>query len=317
MINERHEILQWLLSGDVAIQYQTRRDLLETKESDLAVVRSRISCEGWGKLFLSKRNDTDKTWGNGIYSPKWISTHYTLLDLRNLGIDPSDPRYNESSGLLIDSLWTNKGKVRKYRYQDLCVSAMLMSIACYAKLESGKINEIADYLIERHFADGGWNCSWNRGSQKSSMHTTLSVLEAIFDYRTNGYRYRLEELSDAGNEAIELFLKRRLFKSLGTGEPIDKKMLMISYPCRWHYDILRCLDFFRAANVRSDERMEEALDILIGKKRKNNRWPVQHRHAGLVHFDMEKTGGESRWNTLRALRVLKKYRNDYYQNLSA
>lgn len=79
---------------------------------------------------------------------------------------------------------------------------------------------------------------------------------------------------------------------------------MLSYPSRWKYDILRALDYFRDAAVPYDPRMQDALDVLLSKRRKDGRWPVQAKHPGQTHFDMEQTGQPSRWNTLRALRVL-------------
>ena len=136
------------------------------------------------------------------------------------------------------------------------------------------------------------------------MHTTISVLEAVHEYAANGYRYRLDELQAAAEQAREFLLMHRLFRSDRTGEVIDKRWLMLSYPSRWRYDILRALDYFRAAGTAYEPRFQDALDVLISKRRKDLTWPVQAKHAGQVHFDMEKTGGPSRWNTLRALRVL-------------
>jgi hypothetical protein len=303
-----HELIEWLLSGDVAVQYQTKRDLLDCSSQELANLQSRIAAEGWGKSFLERRDPATGRWGNGIYSPKWISTHYTLLDLKNLGIAPSNLAFQESSRILLDNLWFNQGKVRKDRYQDLCVCAMVMSICCYARLDSEKVNEITDYILEHHYPDGGWNCDWDHGDKHSSIHTTLSVLEAFRDYLNNNYTYRKDEINDQIAQAQEYLLKRKLFKSLGRNEIIDEKILMLSYPSRWKYDILRCLDYFQAVGFHDDHRMDEALDIVMKKRRKDGRWPLQQKYAGLVHFDMEQTGTESRWNTLRVLRVLRKYR---------
>jgi hypothetical protein len=188
----------------------------------------------------------------------------------------------------------------------------LISICCYAKIKSDKIFEIIDYLIARHYQDGGWNCEWEKGDRHSSMHTTLSVLEAIRDYRINGYTYRLETLLAKIPDALEFILKHKLYMSHRTGEIMDKKMLLLSYPGRWKYDILRCLDYFQSIATEYDTRLDPAIDIIINKRR-NNKWPLQQKYSGLIHFDMEKPGHESRWNTLRALRVLKKYRHEEYR----
>ncbi|MGD2027866.1 MAG: hypothetical protein PVI99_08630, partial [Anaerolineales bacterium] len=138
--------------------------------------------------------------------------------------------------------------------------------------------------------------------------TTISVLEGILEYARNGYHYRLEELLSAAGKAREFLLEHNLFRSDKTGEVIDKKWLMLSYPSRWRYDILRALDYFQFAGACYDPRMQDALDILMKKQRKDGTWPVQAKHPGQVHFDMEQTGAPSRWNTLRALRVLDHFR---------
>lgn len=307
------KIIDWLMEGDPAIRYQTTRDLLGYQEIDLKDLQQDIAVEGWGRRLLDLRDSEKGTWGNGIYSPKWISTHYTLLQLKEMGIPSTNSEYNEGSKLLLSCMWEKP--IAKRRYQDLCVSAMLISICGYCKIQSEKFNQIIDYILDKQFQDGGWNCSWDRGATHSSVHTTISVLEAFRDYEVAGYTYRLEEIKNAIPKAQEFLLRKYLFRSERTGEIIHNTMLMLSYPCRWKYDILRCLDYFQSVNKSYDSRMEEALEIILNKKRKDNLWPVQHKHSGLVHFDMEKTGAASRWNTLRVLRVLKIYRPEEFQKI--
>ena len=123
----------------------------------------------------------------------------------------------------------------------------------------------------------------------------------------NDYKYRLSELARIESESREFILLYKLFSSDHTDEIIDKRMLMLSYPSRWRYDILRALDILQYAGISHDPRMQDALDVLNNKRRKDGRWPLQARHPGQTHFDMEKTGTLSRWKTLRALRVLKHY----------
>jgi hypothetical protein len=308
-------VITWLLQGDVSVQYQTHRDLLCPSSEIVNGLRLRIAEEGWGRRFLEERDEQSGLWGNGFYLPKWISTHYTLLDLKNIGLDPSCPQYTESGMILLDGMWTNKGQVKKYRYQDLCVCAMILGMCCYGKLQSIKLNEIVDYVLDKQYPDGGWNCNWYKDDMHSSLHTTLSVLEAFRDYEVNGYCYRLAEVKESIPKAWEFILKKNLFRSISSGEVIDQKMLQLSYPCRWKYDVLRCMDYFASVQKSYDPRMEEALELIMRKKRSNNHWPVQQKYTGKVHFDMEQTGGDSRWNTLRVLRVLKLYRPELFDEL--
>jgi hypothetical protein len=298
--------INWLLEGDPSIIYQTKRDLLDIAPQELVNLRKTISKKGWGKEFLSRRNSETGLWGNGIYSPKWISATYTLLDLKNLCIGPDERAFAESIGMIVDCLWKKPQKA-KDRYLDLCVCGMLLNLSCYAKNESAKINEIVDFVLQKQFHDGAWNCRWEFDTNHSSLHTTINILEGINEYIQNGYSYKRRQLLEATKKAHEFILMHHLFMSDKTMKVIDEKMTMLSFPARWRYDILRGMDYFWAINHRFDERMLEAIRIINGKKLSNNRWPVQHKHAGKVHFDMEKQGKESRWNTLRALRVLKRY----------
>jgi hypothetical protein len=299
--------MTWLLSGDVSIQYQVQRDLLATERLDL---RERIVIEGWGAQFLSFRQKGGH-WGQRFYQPKWISTHYTLLDLKNLAVPPTNNEIRQSIWQVIQTLKGPDGgilPIGKAQKSDVCVNGMFLNYAAYFLIEEDDLKSIVDFLLAEHMQDGGFNCYSNRqGASHSSMHSTISVIEGILEYAKNGYEYRLEELQDAAEKSREFLLQHRLFRSDRSGKIIDKKMLMLSYPSRWKYDILRALDYFQFAGANYDPRMQDALDVLKQKRRKDNKWPVQAKHPGQTHFDMEKTGGPSRWNTLRALRVLKHF----------
>ena len=306
-MRQNNDLIDWLCRGDVSIQYQTQRDLLG---SDKKPLRNRISIEGWGARFLSKRNKGNY-WGQGFYQPKWISTHYTLLDLKNLNISPNCKIIKNALLPILDNLKGPDGgiyPIGKTKNSDVCVNGMFLNYASYFKIKEEKLKSIVDFLINEHMSDGGFNCNSNTtGAVHSSLHSTISVLEGIHEYCKNGYTYRLDELQEAEAESREFLLQHKLFKSDRTGKIIDKKMLMLSYPSRWRYDILRALDYFRLAGVEYDTRMDDAIEVLLKKQRADKRWPLQAKHPGQTHFDMEKTGQPSRWNTLRALRILKHF----------
>ena len=301
------QLIDWLLEGDVSIQYQVHRDLLGNDKPDL---RDRIATEGWGAQFLSYRRK-EGHWGDRFYQPKWISTHYTVLDLKKLAIPQNNNEIRKSILQVIQTLKGQDGGIRcsqASQKSDVCVNGMFLNYASYFLIEEEDLKSIVDFLLTEHMGDGGFNCRSNMtGAIHSSLHSTISVLEGILEYKKNGYGYGLAELVEAVDKSREFLLQHRLFRSHRTGNIIDKKMLMLSYPSRWKYDILRALDYFQFAGVKYDPRMGDALDILKNKQRKDNKWPVQAKHPGQVHFDMEKTGGPSRWNTLRALRVLKHF----------
>ncbi len=301
------DLIPWLLEGDVSIQYQVHRDLLGEDRPDL---RARIAREGWGARFLSARNPKGH-WGQGFYQTKWVSSHYSLLDLRHLEIEPDHPLIRESIALIHRKHKSPDGGINPSRSileSDVCINGMYLNYACYFRVEPAPLVSIVDYVIAEQMPDGGFNCQSSRkGAVHSSLHSTISILEGIHEYSRNGYTYRLEELERIASEAREFILMHELFRSDKTGEIIDTKMLMLSFPSRWKYDILRALSYFQAAGSPYDPRMQPALDVLQNKRRSDGTWPLQARHPGQTHFEMEKPGQPSRWNTLRALRVLRHF----------
>lgn len=305
--SEHTPLINWLLEGDVSIRYQTYRDLLEADRPDL---QNRILEEGWGQRFIAARHP-EGHWGRGYYQPKWTSSHYSLLDIRNLNPVQDHPLIRESIQIILDTQKAPDGGINPAKTiagSDVCINGMILTIACYFKMNADDLASIVNFLLGEHMADGGFNCRSTRmGARHSSLHTTLSVMEGIHEYHRQGYAYRVTELMKAYWASLEFILLHQLYISDRTGEIINPAFLRLPYPYRWKYDILRALDHFQDAGVNWDERMRPAIDVLLTKRSSDGTWPVQARHPGLVHFEMEKAGGPSRWNTLRALRVLKTY----------
>lgn len=302
------QLVDWLLQGDVAIQYQTWRDLLGKDRPDL---QSRIPKEGWGAQFLSRQRP-DGHWGKGFYQPKWTSTHYTLLDLKQLGLPPDWISVEPVLEDILENAKSKDGGIDPHRSlnaSDVCVNGMFLNYACYFGVQSSALESVVDFVISQKMADGGFNCRSNRsGAVHSSLHTTLSVMEGILEYERQGYSYRLAELKSAKQDGLAFILLHQLYKSDRTGKIIKKDFLKMAFPGRWKYDILRALDHFQAASIPFDHQMQDALDYLWYKRTTSNQWKLQAYHVGQLHFKMEAAGKVSRWNTLRMLRVLKQYR---------
>ncbi len=301
-------IITWLLEGDVSIQYQVHRDLLDMDRKDLQL---RIAEEGWGKEFLSRRK-ADGHWGQSFYQPKWISTHYTLLDLRNLGIHRDHTLIRQSIHRVLSAGKAEDGGIplgpSTRKHSDVCVNGMFLNYASYFGMPETSLHSVVDGILGEIMPDGGFNCRSTRsGATHSSLHSTLSVLEGLLEYQKRGTTYRHREISSARKSAEAFILLHQLFLSDRTGEIINKDFLRLSYPSRWRYDILRALDYFQAAQLPWDERMQPAIDVILQKRTKDGIWKLQAAHPGQVHFVMEKAGKPSRMNTLRALRVLKHF----------
>ncbi len=308
-----NSIIDWLLQEDVSIQYLAKKYLLNEEEDQLHTLRKRIAEEGWGKRLLEERGATGH-WGKGFYQPKWISSHYTLLDLRYLEIEPVEP-IKETIALIIEQSKAPDGSINESKTKrsgDLCVNGMFLNYASFFGVPEQELKSIVDYILENKMPDGGFNCeAKTKGATHSSMHTTISVLEGIWEFIKAGYQYRVDKLDQVRQDADEFLLMHRLYQSDKSGEIIDKKWTMLSFPSRWRYDILRALIYFVDCGRPYDTRMNGAIDVLNKKIRKDGTWPVQMKHPGQVHFDMEKPGTSSRFNTLRALRVFKEYELPY------
>ncbi len=299
-------VVNWLLEGDPAIRWQVKRDLLD---APFKRERQQIARRGWGQKLLAAQC-ADGRWTKergpngyrGLYTPKWTSTTYTLLLLRRFGIEPTNRQCQRGCEALVNgSQWFDDSSVAPWNTAktDTCVCGMFLVLLSYFEYgDQGLCDGLVSYLGEQQRPDGGWNC---RPSQVSSVHSTITTLEGLQLAKKRTASPELKAMIKRGQEYL---LKRQLMRSNRTGELISAKFLQFSFPPRWKYDVLRALEHFRDTNTR-DTRLEEAISLVLKKRTKDGYWKLQNRHSGETHFEMEKTGNRSRWNTLRALRVLR------------
>ena len=300
------DIINWLLMGDPAIRFQTLKDLKGSSVYELKKEQERITREGWGKQILDYQ-DEKGTWANGLYSPKWISTTYTLLLLRRIGLGQDNQQAKKGAVILLNKGFYKDGGINFFgslKHSETCVTGMVLSILCYFRIDDHRIDELANFLFTQQMADGGWNCQSFRDATHSSFHTTISVLEGLWEYEKTT-PCQSAKIKESRDQAVEFLLQHRLYKSDKTGKTVDEKMTRFAFPPRWRYDVMRALDFLQEIKAHKDKRFKEAIDLLIKKRTKEGYWRLQGKHSGRVFFDMEIPGGPSRWNTLRALRILK------------
>ena len=298
-----NEVMAWLLDSDPSIRWQVMRDLLRESDGAVARERARVAFEGWGARLLDLQA-ADGHWGGGPYVvPGWIATTDTLLMLRELGLDASSERARRAVDRVRATTWGPEFKDAPYfdGEEEACINGRVLACGAY-------FGEPSDSLVERLLTeqrdDGGWNC-WPR-SKRSSFHSTICVLEGLLEYeRSKG---AVPAVRAARHRAHEYLLDRGLFRRLSTGAVIDPQWTQFSFPARWYYDVLRGLDYLRSAGLAPDARAAEAVELVASKRDPDGRWPLENPHEGKQHFEMEGPAGEpSRWNTLRALRVLNWY----------
>ena len=304
------DVLDWLLDSDPSIRWQVMRDLTAESPDLVASERSRVATEGWGARLLALQ-EPEGQWDGGtyqpgwadpyVYVPAWTSTTYTLLLLRDLGLDPASEEARRAVALVRDnSKWEHDGQDFFAGEVEPCINGMAVAIGAYFGED---VQGIVERLLGDQMADGGWNCEQENGSTRGSFDSTISVLEGLLEYdaATGGS----SEVTAARHRAEEYLLERRLLRSLTSGEVINPNWAQFSYPPRWHYDVLRCLDYLRSAGVEPEDRVAEAIGLVVSNRGEDGRWPLQNTHPGPVHFAMDEGDGKpSRWNTLRAMRVL-------------
>ncbi len=307
--------ISWLLDGDPAIRWQTMRDLTGAAKSAVERERSKVAREGWGARLLARQDHAGMWEGGrtpqaGLYTPKWTSTTYTMLLLRDFGLPAGNPQAKKACAPLLErglqpdggisygtwAEWTRRGET--------CITGMVLSILSYFRYEDARLDGLADHLLGQQMPDGGWNCRLASGATHASVHTTISVLEGLRQYELHrGHKTR--QVRMAQRRGREFLLVHRLFRSHRTGEIIKPVFLRFSFPPRWHYDILRALDYFQAVGAERHPRLAEAIDIVSHARCQDGRWLLKNRYPGKTYFELEEVGTASRWNTLRALRVLK------------
>jgi hypothetical protein len=224
--------------------------------------------------------------------------------LHDLGVDPQADRVQRAiAGVRDGCRWEHAGQRFFDGEVEPCINGRTVTLGVYFGQD---VDAIVARLLAEQLEDGGWNCEAEFGSVRSSFATTINVLEGLLAHEraTGG-----SPASIAARLRGEEYLRERhLFRRKSTGAVVDPAWLQFSFPVRWHYDVLRALDYLRASGASPDPRLSEAVGLLRSKRRPDGTWLLENTHPGAVHFSLEGgDGSPSRWNTLRALRVLKWY----------
>lgn len=303
-------VVDWLLDSDPAIRWQVMQDLAHAPADDVARERVRVAHEGWGAELLGRQHDDGK-WGDDVVAPQWQSTMGTLVLLKDMGLDPASEPARKAIGLVRDRVtWGPWHKDSPFfeGESEPCINGRVLGLGAYF---GHPCRKLLDRLLSEQLTDGGWNCATESGSVRSSFHTTICVLEGLLAYEQA--QGPSSAVTAARRRAHEYLLERKLFRRLSTGEPIqDRKgkadWTHFAFPPSWHYDLLRALDYLRAAGVRPDPRAEEAVRLVQARRDSDGRWSLHEHQPDPIQLAMENgAGNPSRWNTLRALRVLDWY----------
>ena len=310
-------VVEWLLDSDPSIRWQVMRDLTRAPADEVAAERARVATEGTGARLLALQGP-DGTWAGAAWNRGWNSTMHALLLLRDMGLDPASSPARRAAGLVRDHVtWKGCGPPEIHTNAffagetEPCINGQVALAGAYFRQD---VRALIDRLLAEQLPDGGWNCETENGSTRSSFNTTICVLEPLLEYEQS--IERSPTVTAARLRGQEYLLERRLMRRKSTGEVIERdrkggaSWSRFAFPTWWHYDVLRALEYLRRAEVTPDERVAEAIDLVASKRDAEGRWALDVRYAGVMPVEMdegEAEGRPSRWNTLRALRVLNWY----------
>jgi len=308
--------LDWMLDSDPAIRWQVLRDIVHAPAEVVAEERARVTTEGWGARLLALQGE-DGQWAGGACFPArsfiqsdenqgqpWISTLPTLQLLHDFGVDPRSDRVRRAVEQVKDHCrWEHAGQPFFSGEVEPCINGRTVTLGFFFDQD---VDGVVARLLGEQLEDGGWNCDAEFGSVRSSFATTINVLEGLLAHE-NATGGSAESIA-ARRRGEEYLLERKLFRRKSTGEVVNPAWLQFSFPIHWHYDVLRALEYFRSVGDVPDPRMDEAIELLRSKQQTDGTWLLENTHPGKVHFALEDGDGRpSRWNTLRALRVLRWY----------
>jgi hypothetical protein len=312
-------VIDWLLDSDPAVRWQVLADLTDAPPGEVSIERERVEHEGWGARLLALA-DADGLWDGGACFPAsyaggesaqpWTATMHTLQTLQIFGLDPASAAARRAISLVAENgRWEHAGQ----RYFDgevePCINGRTIETGAHYGVD---VSPVVDRILGERLADGGWNCEAENGSVRSSFDTTINVLDGLLEFeRAAGGSAAVRDARRSGEEYL---LERGLFRRKSTGEVVNPEYLDFAFPYYWHYDVLRALDYFSRSGAQQDSRLAEAVEIVRSKRQPDGRWLIDRVHPGRVHFVLEGSadgaggaggaGEPSRWNTLRALRVL-------------
>jgi len=311
------QVLDWLLDSDPALRWQVERDLAGAPPEVWQATRERVATEGFGARLLALQGD-DGQWEGGAYFPKgffgspeqeqpgqpWTATTWSLNSLREWGM-PASAMGETAEKLAANSRWEYDDLPYWGGEVDVCINAFTLGNGAWLGVD---MSTLAQWFVDHRQDEGGWNCEAEEGSgsTRSSAHSTLNAVRGLLDYERRTGDTSVREARRTGEEYL---LERHLLRKLTSGDELVRGVRAAAYPFRHHHNVLRATDHFRRAALHDgtapDPRLEEAVEILRGKRQPGGRFLQDTRYPGRMHFEVDVPEGEpSPWVTFYATRVL-------------
>ena len=325
----RADPTQWLLEEDnPSVRYLTLTDILDRPEKDPEVkkAKSDIMKTGAAAEILDTQNK-DGYWGDPkkFYTAKYKGTVWQLLILAELGADGNDGRVKkgcefimansqdlESGGFAINTS-VKLGGGRHSEVIPCLTGNMVYSFVRLGHLEDPRVQRGIEWVAKyQRFDDGvksaptGWPydkfgmCFGRHTCHMGAVKSLKALAEIPAEKRTNAVKQALE------NGAEYMLIHHIHKKSHDLAKVSKPGWLRFGFPLMYQTDALEILGILTDLGY-SDERMQEAIDIVISKQDAQGRWKLENTFNGQLLVDIERKGKPSKWVTLNALRVLKRY----------
>ena len=291
-------LIKWLLEGDMSIVYMTHKYLLQSKRNELEDLQIQVENHGYAKDYLRSRNQ-DGLWGVYYYQPKWTSTHYTLLDLKNMEIDPRNEICRTAVNKLIKDCMIENGGFNLAKSMipnDNCIDGMILNYSSYFLKDVNVLEKTVDLLISSQQSNGGFVQYKNAHADE---HATICVLEGLLEFRKRS-TYRYKDLKRVEQNALNFFFKNNLFMD-------NKEPKVIHYPFRYYYSVLRFLNYCADAKVKKNKFIDNAISYLVNKRSEDGLWNIDGIYKGSVHSQIEAKKKPSRFVTIMCLKILTRY----------
>lgn len=292
------DFLCWLSDQDVSIQYLYEQLLNQQSNDEL---QRRIASEGYGKYLLSKQNP-DGHWGKYYYQPKWTSTHYALLQLKDFRILPDNSVCREILFRMFEDCQLPEGGLNLAKSDipsDVCVDGMILNYSSYFIPESENLKSLVLSILRKQKSDGGF--TW-LNQNEGDPHSTICVLEGFYSFITNTDFVDLQsDIELAIQKALDYFYQHNLFLD-------EKKYLKLVYPFRYFYSVFRFLILAADLNVKVNETIIEALNLL-SKKEFGGFFKLEKEYKGQTFINFSEIGETEPFLTIYGKYIFDRLKN--------
>jgi len=322
-------LIEWLLEEDnPSVQYFTLKEILDKPESDPNVKDAKHGIMSIGvvpKILAKQSNEGYWETPERFYTAKYKGTAWQLIILAELGADGRDERVMNACEFILESsqdhesggfsMWIS-AKTGGGRHSGVipCLTGnMVWSLIRLGYLEDPRVKRSIDWIAAyQRFDDGieqsprGW--PYDKATSCFGRHSChMGVVKSLKALAEIPAEKRSEDVMNTIEEGVEYLLKHHIHKRSHDLSRYSKPgWLRFGFPLMYQTDVLEILDILTKFSYK-DERMREAVDLVINKQEKDGRWKLENTFNGRFQTNIEQKGKPSKWITLRALTVLKRF----------